>query len=287
MPASRDKEKKLICLQQYLDEVVTSPFLDEGVDTSKEEGFVYDLLWEETDQGFDRLTINNLLAKTFDTMQTPFMRTRVFANGRAKKTFFIAKGTHKQMVALTFEQADAALELATNKLKEADESIEDFDTIRAEEPKSRNPVLDNRTDSDVDSSDDDSDGIDPISLLSKKLKIGQQQSVDEDSSTGSNNRANDTQEKTEVFSIYQDQKGNPASRNLHVSGYGPETTKRDIWKLFTPFVKVIEVVPRGAIGYSYSYMFVNTAKKNDAVLARTKLNGKFFNGGLLKINFAR
>jgi hypothetical protein len=48
---------------------------------------------------------------------------------------------------------------------------------------------------------------------------------------------------------------------------------------------VIEVVPRVVAGYYY--MFVNTANKNDAVLARTKLNGKFFDGGLLKINFAR
>jgi hypothetical protein len=98
-----ETKQKQTCLNRYLDDA-TFPFPGDHLDTSQEEDFVYNLLWEKTIQGIDRMTINRLLAKNFDTMQKTFMRARVFLNGRAKERSFIAKGTHHQMVALTIER---------------------------------------------------------------------------------------------------------------------------------------------------------------------------------------
>jgi hypothetical protein len=82
-----------------------------------------------------------------------------------------------------------------------------------------------------------------------------------------------------------DENGNNASRSLHVSGFGDGTTKQDIHRLFKPFSRNVEVVPK-CFG-SHLFMFVNTASNDNAIEARMHMYGRLFNGGRLKINFAK
>jgi hypothetical protein len=75
------------------------------------------------------------------------------------------------MVGLTIEQVAAALELASNELKEEDENVEDFDTRVVGEAKPKNPSLDNVMDCEVESTHDNSDDdVDITKLLSKKRR---------------------------------------------------------------------------------------------------------------------
>jgi hypothetical protein len=45
----------------------------------------------------------------------------------------------------------------------------------------------------------------------------------------------------------------------------------------------MEVVPK----FGNAFMFVNTANKREAILARESLSGTTLNGGVLEINFAK
>lgn len=79
----------------------------------------------------------------------------------------------------------------------------------------------------------------------------------------------------------RDDRGNPATKNLFVAGYGPGTTEQDIRNIFSQHANVIGVVMKG------SFTFVNTSDRAMAVQARNMLGGTQFNGGMLRINFAK
>ena len=75
-----------------------------AVDTSEQENFLYNILFEEKCGWIDRIKINLLLSEKFG-MDSPGMRNQVFFNARSRLTFFIAKGGHNQIVALNQEEA--------------------------------------------------------------------------------------------------------------------------------------------------------------------------------------
>jgi hypothetical protein len=68
------------------------------------------------------------------------------------------------------------------------------------------------------------------------------------------------------------------SRNLHVTGFCPETTTDAlIRELFALHCSVEQVVMKGA------YCFVNTADEATATVAKQRLDGTEFNGALLQV----
>jgi RNA recognition motif-containing protein len=79
----------------------------------------------------------------------------------------------------------------------------------------------------------------------------------------------------------RDDRGNPATKNLFVAGYGHGTTEQQIRDIFSKHVFVVGVVLKG------SFTFVNTADRTAAVVAREALSGVQLNGGALRINFAK
>ena len=83
------------------------------------------------------------------------------------------------------------------------------------------------------------------------------------------------------YDSVRDDRGNPATRNLFVAGYGQGTSETDLRNLFNQHTTVTGVVVKG------SFAFVNTTEKTTAVNAREALTGAILNGGVLRINFAK
>lgn len=83
------------------------------------------------------------------------------------------------------------------------------------------------------------------------------------------------------YNSVRDDRGNAATRNLFVAGYGPGTTEQQLKDAFSQFCQVTGIVMKG------SFSFVNTAEKKSAVQAREALRGVMVNGGALRINFAK
>lgn len=79
----------------------------------------------------------------------------------------------------------------------------------------------------------------------------------------------------------RDDRGNPATKNLFVAGYGAGTTEEQLRDLFSQYANVIGVVLKG------SFSFVNTSDLGQAIQARQMLGGTTFNGGVMRINFAK
>jgi RNA recognition motif-containing protein len=79
----------------------------------------------------------------------------------------------------------------------------------------------------------------------------------------------------------KDDRGNPATKNLFVAGYGPGTTEQQLKDCFGQYVSVVSIVLKN------TFAFVNTVDKEAAVLARSSLLGQSLNGGPLRINFAK
>lgn len=79
----------------------------------------------------------------------------------------------------------------------------------------------------------------------------------------------------------KDDRGNPATKNLFVAGYGPGTTEAQLREIFNQHSQVVGVVLKG------NFTFVNTSSKQEAVRAREMLGGQTINGGPLRINFAK
>jgi hypothetical protein len=71
---------------------------------------------------------------------------------------------------------------------------------------------------------------------------------------------------------------NSTEGNLHLSGFGPMTTKEEIISLFSPYVKVDEIVPKNG------FMFLNTSDAEGAMRAKEALTGVMVGGGPLRIN---
>ena len=79
----------------------------------------------------------------------------------------------------------------------------------------------------------------------------------------------------------RDDRGNPATKNLFVAGYGHNSNEQQLREIFSQHCTVTGVVIKG------SFAFVNTSDKMSAVHAREALTGSVVNGGVLRINFAK
>jgi RNA recognition motif-containing protein len=79
----------------------------------------------------------------------------------------------------------------------------------------------------------------------------------------------------------RDDRGNPATKNLFVAGYGQGTTETLLRQVFSPHCEIVGIIQKG------SFSFINTADKSQAVQAREILSGTMLNGGVLRINFAK
>ena len=102
-------KSKLICLPQH-HQSATLPHPPD-CDTSKEEQHIEDLLWERNGW-MKRTDAIASLKENFESMQSPFMRTKCFSNAASRGKFFLSKGPYGQTVGLTKEDADAALAIA-------------------------------------------------------------------------------------------------------------------------------------------------------------------------------
>jgi len=83
------------------------------------------------------------------------------------------------------------------------------------------------------------------------------------------------------YDSVRDDRGNPATKNLFVAGYGPGTTEQELRSIFGQHSTVTGCVVKG------NFSFVNTTDKCAAVIAREALTGAVINGGVLRINFAK
>lgn len=83
------------------------------------------------------------------------------------------------------------------------------------------------------------------------------------------------------FDAVRDDRGNPATRNLFVAGYGHGTTEQQLREVFSQQTTVTGVVMKG------TFSFINTTERSAAVLARQALIGTNVNGGNIRINFAK
>ena len=79
----------------------------------------------------------------------------------------------------------------------------------------------------------------------------------------------------------RDDRGNPATKNLFVAGYGPGTSEAQVRDLFAQHAQIVGIIMKG------TFSFVNTADRLNAINARTALSGSMLNGGVLRINFAK
>jgi RNA recognition motif-containing protein len=79
----------------------------------------------------------------------------------------------------------------------------------------------------------------------------------------------------------RDDRGNPATKNLFVAGYGPGTTEQEVRDLFGQHCTIIGIIMKG------TFSFVNTSIKLHAIQTREALSGTMMNGGVLRINFAK
>ena len=83
------------------------------------------------------------------------------------------------------------------------------------------------------------------------------------------------------FANVRDDRGNPATKNLFVAGYGPGTTEQQLRDFFSQYCTITGCVMKG------TFAFVNTADRSMAVKVRDTLGGTQLNGGVLRINFAK
>ena len=79
----------------------------------------------------------------------------------------------------------------------------------------------------------------------------------------------------------RDDRGNPATKNLFVAGYGPGTSEHQLREVFGQYATIVGVVTKG------TFSFVNTSDKAAAIRAREALSSSVINGGVLRINFAK
>lgn len=83
------------------------------------------------------------------------------------------------------------------------------------------------------------------------------------------------------YDAVRDDKGNPATKNLFVAGYGQGTTEQQLRDVFNQHTVVTGIVMKER------FSFVNTSDKASAVSARQNLIGSILNGSALRINFAK
>lgn len=79
----------------------------------------------------------------------------------------------------------------------------------------------------------------------------------------------------------RDDRGNPATKNLFVAGYGQGTSETLLRQVFSAHCEIVGIILKG------TFSFINTADKSQAIRAREALSGTMLNGGVLRINFAK
>jgi RNA recognition motif-containing protein len=83
------------------------------------------------------------------------------------------------------------------------------------------------------------------------------------------------------ISNVRDDRGNPATKNLFVAGYGSGTSEVQLREIFGTHCTIIGIIMKG------TFCFINTTDKGSAIRAREFLSGSLLNGGVLRINFAK
>ena len=83
------------------------------------------------------------------------------------------------------------------------------------------------------------------------------------------------------YDSVRDDRGNPATKNLFVAGYGPGTSEQQLREVFSQHASITGCVMKG------NFAFVNTGDRIQAVNAREALTGTLVNGSVLRINFAK
>ncbi len=83
------------------------------------------------------------------------------------------------------------------------------------------------------------------------------------------------------LSNVRDDRGNPATKNLFVAGYGAGTSELQLREIFGAHCQIIGIIMKG------TFCFINTTDKGSAIRAREVLSGSLLNGGVLRINFAK
>jgi len=79
----------------------------------------------------------------------------------------------------------------------------------------------------------------------------------------------------------RDDRGNAATKNLFVAGYGSGTSETQLLEMFSHHTHIVGCVMKG------NFAFINTADKISAIHSREALTGAVVNGGVLRINFAK
>eukprot|EP00934_Nitzschia_sp_Nitz4_P005102 Nitzschia sp. Nitz4//scaffold166_size90379//25909//29671//NITZ4_005051-RA/size90379-augustus-gene-0.1-mRNA-1//1//CDS//3329538178//5092//frame0 len=87
----------------------------------------------------------------------------------------------------------------------------------------------------------------------------------------------------------RDDRGNPATKNLFVAGYGQGTSEQQLREVFGQYAQIVGIIMKN------NFSFVNTSDRVAAVRARELLSvrarellsGSMVNGGVLRINFAK
>lgn len=286
---------KLVCLPSQYENAALAPFPPDNMDTTDEEKHVEDLIWK-SDGRMSRKQVVESLQGSFETMQTPLARTKVFFNGHSNGRFFVAKGPSGQTVGLTKEQAHAALAIENEKAEESEESENVGGNIDATESDGEQDG--SSTAGSVESEDDDDVDLEAF-LVNKTPSVARTLSGSEATgnalvvggtiaadrlSRSSTEKMHPTNAAVETpgYTSFRDVKGNPATRNLYVCGYGPKTTKAQLQTAFSKYAGVKEVFLM-----EEGYAFVNTTSREKAILARDSLQGTKLHEGVLKINFAK
>jgi len=86
----------------------------------------------------------------------------------------------------------------------------------------------------------------------------------------------------------RDRPEHPPTPSLHVAGFGPDTTRRDLITTFSPHCRIKSLVFMTGKGNKYyqHFAFVNTDSVAAAASALHALNGAALDGWVLKVNFA-
>lgn len=120
-----------------------------------------------------------------------------------------------------------------------------------------------------------------INLASKKSYEPDRKPSLKNDSSSQNTSQFDSSVGGSEFDNIRDERGNPATKNLFVAGFGNGTTEKQLFDLFSQQVTITGTMFKG------TYAFINTTDKAAAIKVRGLLSGATVNGGPIRINFAK